>query len=151
MKAKTMEISAIREGTVIDHIETSNTFKVAEILNLKDGGNLVTVGVNLKSEKLGKKGIIKIGGRMLTKHEVDKISLVAPEANINIIRGYSVSRKFSVEIPDVVEGILKCANSNCITNREPVKTRFNVLGRKPLKVRCHYCERVMGKENIELV
>ena len=89
----------------------------------------------------------KIG---LTKQEVDRIALVAPEADINIIKGYAVTKKFSVEIPDIIEGIIKCANPNCITNKEKVRTKFHVLGRAPLKVRCHYCERLEGKENIEL-
>lgn len=151
MKAKTLKISAIKEGTVIDHIATSNTFKVAELLNLRGSQNVVTVGVNFESKRLGRKGVIKIGGRFLTKQEVDKIALVAPEANINIIKGYEVAKKFNVEIPDVIQGIIKCANPNCITNKEFAKTKFHVLSRNPLKVRCHYCERVIGKEDIELV
>jgi aspartate carbamoyltransferase regulatory subunit len=151
MNKKTLKISAIGEGTVIDHISTNNTFKVAEILNLKDGGNIVTVGMNLESKKLGKKGVIKIGERFLTKEEVDKIALVAPEANINIIKGYGVKKKFKVEIPNVIHGIIKCANTDCITNKEFVRTKFYVLGKDPLKLRCHYCERTMGKDDIESV
>ena len=147
---RTLQISAIKEGTVIDHISTANTFKVLDLLNLRSSENFVTVGMNLESRKLGKKGLVKIGGRFLTKQEVDKISLVAPEANINIIKDYEVRKKFSVEIPDIIQGIIKCANTNCITNKEPAKTKFQVVSRNPLKVRCHYCERVVGKENIEM-
>ncbi len=151
MKRKTLKISAISDGTVIDHISKDNTFKVAEFLNLKDGENVVTVGMNLESKRLGKKGLIKIGGRFLTKQEVDKIALIAPEANINIIKDYGVRKKFAVEIPDAIQGIIKCANTNCITNKESVRTKFYVLGKNPLKLRCHFCERVVGKEDIELV
>ncbi|UCC91505.1 MAG: aspartate carbamoyltransferase regulatory subunit [Candidatus Aenigmatarchaeota archaeon] len=151
MNQKTLQITAISDGTVIDHISKDNTFKVADFLNLKDGGDVVTVGMNLESKRLGKKGLIKIGGRFLTKEEVNKIALIAPEANINIIKGYTVKNKFKVEIPDVINGIIKCANTNCITNKEFVRTKFYVLGKDPLKLRCHYCERVVGKEDIELV
>lgn len=151
MNKKTLKISAISDGTVIDHISKDNTFKVAEFLNLKDGGDLVTVGMNLESKRLGKKGLIKIGGRFLTKQEVDKIAIIAPEANINIIKSYKVKDKFKVEIPDVVNGIIKCANTNCITNKESSKTKFYVLGKDPLKLRCHYCERVVEKGDIEFV
>jgi len=151
MKCKTLKIAAIKEGTVIDHISTANTFRVVDLLNLKGSGNVVTVGINFESKKLGRKGVIKIGGRFLTKNEVDKIALIAPEANINIIKRYGVAKKFNVEIPDVVQGIIKCANPNCITNKELVKTKFHILGKNPLKVRCHYCERVAGRENIEPV
>jgi aspartate carbamoyltransferase regulatory subunit len=148
---KTLKISAISDGTVIDHISKDNTFKVAEFLNLKDGGDLVTVGMNLESKRLGKKGLIKIGGRFLTKQEVDKIAIIAPEANINIIKNYNVKDKFKVEIPTVINGIIKCANTNCITNKESSKTKFYVLGKEPLKLRCHYCERVVEKGDIEFV
>ena len=151
MTGKTMKISTIREGTVIDHISTSNTFKVADLLNLRGSENVVTVGMNFESRKLGKKGVIKIGDRFLTKQEVDKIAVVAPEANINIIRNFEVEKKFRVEIPDVIQGIIKCANTNCITNAEHAKTKFHVLSKVPLKLRCHYCERVVGRENIELI
>ncbi|MCK4531706.1 MAG: aspartate carbamoyltransferase regulatory subunit [Candidatus Aenigmarchaeota archaeon] len=151
MNKKMLKISAINEGTVIDHISTINTFKVAEFLNLKEGEDVVTVGMNFESKKLGKKGVIKIGGRFLTKNEVNKIALIAPEANINIIKDYGVKEKFKVEIPDVIKGIIKCANTNCITNKESAKTKFHVLCKDPLKLRCHYCERVVGKEDIGLL
>jgi aspartate carbamoyltransferase regulatory subunit len=151
MTGRTLKISAIKEGTVIDHISTVNTFKVAEILNLRGSGNVVTVGMNFESKRLGRKGVIKIGDRFLTKQEVDKIALVAPEANINIIKNFDVTKKFSVEIPEVISGIIKCANPNCITNIERSKTKFNVLSKSPLKIKCHYCERVVGKENVELI
>lgn len=151
MTGKTLNISAIKEGTVIDHISAANTFKVAEILSLKGSGNVVTVGMNLESKKLGKKGVIKIGDRFLTKQEVDKIALIAPEANINIIKNFGVTKKFSVEIPETISGMIKCANPNCITNIERAKTKFAVLNKNPLRIKCHYCERVVGKENVEMI
>ncbi|MCX6818051.1 MAG: aspartate carbamoyltransferase regulatory subunit [Candidatus Aenigmarchaeota archaeon] len=151
MTGKTLKISAIMDGTVIDHISAANTFRVAEILNIKGSANVVTVGMNLESKSLGKKGLIKIGGRFLTKQEVDTIALFAPEASINIIKNFEVTKKFRVEVPDTINGIIKCANPNCITNAERTKTNFHVLDKNPLKIKCHYCERVIGKENIELI
>jgi aspartate carbamoyltransferase regulatory subunit len=148
---KELKISAIKEGTVIDHIATENTFKVAELLNLKNRNNVITVGMNLMSKKLGKKGLIKIGGKNLTKEEVDKIALIAPEANLNIIKNYEVKKKFKLEIPKVIEKIMKCANPKCITNVEPVPTKFYVIRKNPLKVRCHYCERLIEGKDIELI
>lgn len=147
---RTLKITAIREGTVIDHISADNTFKVADFLNLNNGGNVVTVGMNLESKKLGKKGVIKIGERFLNKDEVNKIALIAPEANINIIRDYNVKEKFRVEIPEVIEGVIRCANTNCVTNDQHVKTKFYVISKDPLRIRCHYCERSMGKDEIEV-
>jgi len=151
MKGKTLKISAIEEGTVIDHISSNNTFKVANILKLDGYENVVTVGTNLESKKLGKKGVIKIGGKHLTKDEVDKIALIAPGANINIIKNFSVKEKFKVEIPDELNNIVKCANTNCVTNHYEVPTKFHVLSRDPLKIRCFYCERIVSIEDVEMV
>lgn len=147
---KTLKISGIKEGTVIDHISTANTFRVAEFLNLRDAENVVTVGVNFESKKLGKKGVIKIGNRFLTKDEVDKIAMVAPEAKINIIKEFEVKEKFNVEIPKVIHGTMKCPNPKCITSSQPMKTKFHVLDKEPLRVRCHYCERSIGRDDIEV-
>ncbi len=148
---KELKISAIKEGAVIDHLSPENAFKVVEILNLKERDNPVMVGINFSSEKIGKKGIIKIGNSFPTKEEIDKIALIAPEANLNIIKDYSVISKEKVKIPDVLEIIMKCANPKCITNVENYKTKFYVLEKVPLKMRCHYCERIMESSDIELV
>ena len=148
---KELKISAIKEGAVIDHISPNNAFKVVEILNLRDKGDLVMVGMNLSSEKIGKKGLIKIGNSFPSKEEVDKIALIAPEANLNIIRDYTVIKKEKLKIPDILEIIVKCANPKCITNVENHKTKFYVLGRNPIRMRCHYCERIMETSDIELI
>jgi aspartate carbamoyltransferase regulatory subunit len=148
---KELKISAIRDGTVIDHIPSDATFKVADILNLKDEKNIISVATNLKSKKTGKKGIIKVAGKTLTKDEVNKIAVIAPKATLNIIENYSVREKIKVSIPDMFNKIIKCSNPNCITNNEDVKTKFYVSKKEPLRVKCHYCEREMEKKEIELV
>ncbi|NOX71094.1 MAG: aspartate carbamoyltransferase regulatory subunit [Candidatus Micrarchaeota archaeon] len=148
---KEMKITAIENGTVIDHIPQMNTFKVVEILSLMEKDNVIMVGENLPSKKLGKKGIVKISNRFLTKKEADKIAIVAPGANINTIRNFEVEKKEKLSIPDIVESIVKCANPNCITNIENHPTKFHVLKRNPLMIKCHYCERVMHKNDIELI
>lgn len=148
---KELRISAIREGTVIDHIPAQATFKVLDILNLKEHKGIVSFATNLKSKSLGKKGIVKVGGRELTKKEVDKISIVAPKATINIIKNYEVIKKSKVEIPEEFYNIIKCSNPNCITNNEKVKTLFHVINKAPLQVNCHHCERVMESNEITLI
>ncbi|HIH61495.1 MAG TPA: aspartate carbamoyltransferase regulatory subunit, partial [Methanobacteriales archaeon] len=83
-------------------------------------------------------------------NEVDQIALIAPKATINIIRDYEIVEKWKVHLLDEVHGILKCPNPNCITNkREPVETRFYVINREPVILRCHFCERLMGEDEIE--
>ena len=148
---KILEVSAIEEGTVIDQIANKNTFKVANILSIQDIDQVVLIGFNLSSDKLGKKGIIKIGGKLLTQEEVNKISLVAPDATVNIIKDSEVVRKFKVDIPDSIEEFMKCFNPNCVSNHQKIKSRFHVINKSPIRIRCHYCERHMGVDDIDLV
>jgi len=146
-----LKISAIDEGTVIDHIPTDATFKVVEILDLENHKGIVSIATNLQSKRLGKKGIVKVGGKSLTQDEVNKIAIVAPDATVNIIKNYGVREKIKVKTPDVIENVVKCSNPVCITNHEQIATKFYVVKKDPLKIKCHYCERSMGKEDIKII
>lgn len=148
---KEVSISAIEQGTVIDHIPSDATFKVSEILGLENVKGIISVAANLSSKTMGKKGIIKIEGKFLTQEEVDKIAIIAPDATVNIIENFNVKKKLKVSLPKVIKRIIKCSNPDCITNREKNDTTFYVLGSSPLKIKCHYCERSMGKEDIILL
>ena len=148
---KELTISAIKDGTVIDHIPSNATFKVADILDLGGIKSMISVAANLPSKQIGKKGIVKIEGKYLTQEEVNKIAIIAPHATVNIIENYGVKKKLKVSIPDEIIRVVKCSNPNCITNVEKIETRFSVLRKNPLKIKCHYCERDMNKEDIEIV
>ncbi len=146
-----LNISAIDEGTVIDHIPTDATFKVAEILQLEKHNGVVSIATNLQSKRIGKKGIVKVGGKSLTQEEVNKIAIVAPDATVNIIKNYNVKEKIKVKAPDVIDDVVKCSNPVCVTNSEKISTRFYVVKKDPLKIKCHYCERGMGKEDLVII
>src|SRR3989338_784971 len=148
---KELSISAIDEGTVIDHIPTDATFKVAEILELENHEGVVSIATNLKSKSIGRKGIVKVAGKSLTQEQVNKISIVAPNATVNIIKNYEVREKINVKSPDVIDNVVKCSNPVCITNNEQVPTKFYVVKKDPLRIKCHYCERSMGKEDIKII
>ena len=148
---KQLSVSAIKGGTVIDHIPSNATLKVVDILDLKGIKSIISIATNLTSKAMGKKGIIKIGGKNLTKEEVDKIALIAPNATVNNIKNYEVKQKIKVAIPSIINKIIKCSNPNCVTNNEKVTTKFYVLNKDPLKVKCNYCERNMDKEDISLL
>ncbi len=149
---KELSISAIKDGTVIDHLPSNATMKVADILDLKGIRGIISIATNLSSKTMGKKGIIKISGKDLTKEEVDKIAVIAPNATVNIIKDYDVKQKIRVAIPSTIKRIIKCSNPNCVTNNEKnIETQFYVLSKDPLKVKCHYCERNMEKEDISLL
>jgi aspartate carbamoyltransferase regulatory subunit len=97
--------------------------------------------MNVPSDRFGRKDIVKVEGRELSQSEVDVLSLIAPEATINIVRGYEVVEKHRVERPSEVTGILQCPNQHCITTEnEPVDPRFEVLDDG---VRCVYCDTII--------
>ncbi len=146
-----LNIPAIKEGTVIDHIPSRVTFKVIRILDLKEFKHTISVALNLKSKSMGKKGIIKVSSRFLTQEEVNKIAILAPQASVNIIKNYKVKEKIKVNVPDKINNIIKCSNPKCITNNETVKTSFSVINKAPLQVLCHHCERVMEAKDITLI
>ncbi len=143
---KVKRVAAIQNGTVIDHIPSEATFKVLQILDL--GNKSITVGNNLSSKKMGLKGLVKINNKILTKEELNKIAIVSPQAIVSTIKEYEVKDKFCVELPEVLENVLNCFNPTCITRNEEVLTKFYVVGKRPLKIRCHYCERSFKKDEI---
>ena len=150
--ATTRTISLIERGTVIDHLDPNVVFTVVRILGIDDTiKDTVTVGTNLHSNVLGKKGIIKIANHFLSPQDVDKIAVVSPNATINIIEDYKVKNKFKVSFPEVVEKILRCPNPNCVTNVEKHPTRFRLAQKDPLMLFCTYCERYIAKEDIHVI
>jgi len=148
---KQLQVNAIKDGTVIDHIPAKNLFKVISILGLDKIETLITFGTNLESKKLGSKAIIKIADIFFRDEEINKISLVAPDAKLNIIKDYEVIEKKVVAVPDNIIGITKCFNPKCITNNEPVKTKFHVMSKKDVTLKCHYCEKVMDPEQFVII
>ncbi|GAB7086158.1 aspartate carbamoyltransferase regulatory subunit [Marinifilum fragile] len=148
---KELQVSAIENGTVIDHIPAEYLFQVINILGLDNCNNSVTFGNNLESKLLGKKAIIKIADKFFEDDEINKISLIAPHAKLNIIRNYQVVEKKIVESPDKVIGIAKCMNPKCITNVEAVTTRFKVIEKTPITLKCHYCEKITDHKHIEII
>ncbi len=149
-KKKELKVAALENGTVIDHIPSNQLFKVVSILGLESCSNSLTIGNNFASKKIGKKGIIKVADCFFKEEELNKIALVAPAAQINIIRDYQVTEKYRVTLPDQVHGIIRCGNPKCITNNEPMETIFHVIDRENIEVKCHYCERTVTKEDIEI-
>ncbi len=148
---KELKVSAIENGTVIDHIPSKTVFQVIKILNLKEAENQILFGTNLESAKMGKKGIIKVSNKFFQADEINKIALVAPNATLIIIKNFKVSEKKKVQVPDVVEKIVKCFNPNCITNNEDVTSNFTVIDKNELKLKCHYCEKITIKSTISFL
>jgi aspartate carbamoyltransferase regulatory subunit len=150
MAKKTLWVSKIKSGTVIDHITSGHALDVIKILGITGRtGGVVTVAMNIPSKKLGDKDMVKVEGRELKSEEVDKIALLAPHATINIVRDYKAVEKQRVKLPSVIRGIVKCANPACVSNSdEPIQSTFYVEREEPLRLKCHYCGCIMEKKDI---
>ena len=140
-----MRVARIRDGTVIDHVRAGQALNVLRVLGIDGGGgDTVSVGMNVPSDRLGEKDVVKVEGRELSQTEVDVISLIAPDATVNLIRDYGVVEKRRVSRPNRVAGVVSCPNPRCITTAdEPVDAAFEVLADG---LRCEYCDTVVRGE-----
>jgi aspartate carbamoyltransferase regulatory subunit len=136
-------VRRIRNGTVIDHIESPRALLVLNILNITgQGGNVITVALNVPSIKHGKKDIIKVENKFLEKKETDKLALIAPNATINIIKNYTLIEKRKIQLPDNIIGFFKCPNLRCITNTEEgLKSKIEIIDKINIILKCQYCAR----------
>ena len=143
MNRKELVVSALENGTVLDHIPAENVYKALDILNLKGVESQITLGINLASKIYGKKGIIKIADKFFEDEELNKLALIAPKATVNVIRGFQVIEKKKLVMPKEIIGIAKCKNPKCVTNHQPIKTKFaTIQNGDEISLKCHYCEKI---------
>lgn len=147
---KELQVAALCNGTAIDHIPSDVLFKVVSLLKLENIKNGITIGNNLDSKKMGSKGIVKISDRFFEENEINKLAVIAPNIVLNVIKEYEVIEKKRVSLPDTIIGIVKCKNPKCITNNEPMPTRFIAIDKDKVILKCHYCETKITQDEIEL-
>ena len=146
---KELVVSALENGTVLDHIPADKVYKALDILNLKGVENQIIIGINLSSCAQGKKGIIKIADKFFEDEELNKLALIAPKATVNVIRNFEVVEKKTLTMPEEIVGIAKCMNPKCITNHQPIKTRFTTIDNgNEISLLCHYCEKISDTRGI---
>jgi aspartate carbamoyltransferase regulatory subunit len=149
--AEKIRIVKIHDGTVIDHIRAGKALEVLKILGITgQNGNIVTLAMNISSSRIDKKDIVKVEHRFLEDEEVARIALVAPEATINLIEDFKVIKKTRVELPETITDIFKCPNQRCVTNkeREPIHSKYEVVSRKPIQLKCLYCWTLVEEQDI---
>lgn len=151
MEKSQLMVAALENGTVIDHIPSDKVFDVVNLLHLQEMTTPVTIGANLVSRKMGKKGIIKIADRYFTDEEVSKLSVIVPNIILTTIHDYEVVEKRSVTMPTEVRGIVRCPNPKCITNHEPMQTVFTMADQGNGSLRCRYCNKEIRPDEIKLI
>ncbi len=149
MTRKELVVSALENGTVLDHIPAENVYKAIDLLNLRGVESQITVGINLASKLYGRKGIIKIADRFFEDDELNRLALIAPKATVNIIRDFKVVEKKQITMPKEIIGMAKCMNPKCVTNHQPIKTRFTTIAKgDEISLLCHFCEKVSDTKGI---
>jgi aspartate carbamoyltransferase regulatory subunit len=138
-------VRRIKDGTVIDHIESGKALLVLHALNITGKeGNVITVALNVPSNKHNKKDIIKVENRFLEKDETDKLALIAPFATTNIIKDYKLVEKRKIQLPSFIVGIFRCPNLKCVTNSdEYIKPTIDIIDREKILLKCRYCARTL--------
>lgn len=138
-------VRRIKDGTVIDHIESGKALLVLRTLDITGKeGNVITVALNVPSIKHDKKDIIKVENKFLEKNETNKLALIAPHATINIIKDYRLVEKRKIQLPDSIIGVFKCPNLKCVTNSdEYIKPVINIIDKEKIILRCRYCFRTL--------
>jgi aspartate carbamoyltransferase regulatory subunit len=146
-----LRIVKIHDGTVIDHIRAGKALEVLKILGITgETGNVVSLAMNISSGKIEKKDIVKVEHRFLKDEEVARIALVAPEATINLIENDKLINKYCVELPETLTDIMRCPNPRCVSNkeREPIISKYQVISRKPIQLKCLYCWTIVEEQHI---
>lgn len=149
MTRKELVVSALENGTVLDHIPAENVYKALDILGLKDIENQITIGINLSSKVHGRKGIIKIADMFFEDEELNKLALIAPRATVNVIRDFKVVEKKQLSMPKEIIGIGKCRNPKCVTNHQPIPTHFTTVeSNEDTVLLCHFCEKTTDPKKV---
>ena len=136
-----LEITSIKNGIVIDHIEAGTGVKIFNYLGLDKKDYNVALIINADSKKLGKKDIIKIENCDQLDYTV--LGLLSPTITIDEVKNEKIVNKISPELPVKVKNIIKCKNPRCITVQEKyVPHSFVLVDRETGRYRCEYCDEI---------
>lgn len=149
VKEKQLQVEAIKNGTVIDHIPAKIGIKVLKLFEMQQSTQKVTIGLNLPSSALGAKDLLKIENVFINEDQANKLALYAPHATVNQIEDYQVVKKLALELPKRINNVFECPNSNCISHNEPVESSFAVFEKNnEIRLKCKYCEKVFSRDII---
>ncbi len=146
-----LSVSAIKHGTVIDHIPQGQALRIMHLLTLLKRKFKIMAGMNLPSKRLGTKDLIKIENYILTDDEANEVVVFAPSATINVIEDFNVINKISTHLPLMMKAVFICPNTTCITQTESIDSAFHITEEgKQIHLTCHYCEKVFHRDQVKV-
>ena len=141
-----LNISGINNGVVLDHIQAGKSMDIYHYLNLQELDCQVAIIKNARSNKMGKKDIIKIEGPITVNLEV--LGVLDENITINVIQDNKIVEKKALPLPEVVTNVIKCKNPRCITSIEQeLPHRFKLTDKKNRIYRCMYCEQKFSRRH----
>jgi len=134
-----INVSKLKKGIIIDHIEAGHGFEIYKELHLNDIDDVVVLLKNIPSKKMKQKDLIKIETDLPI--DMNVLGLIDPNVTINFVKNGEMYKKITLNLPKVVEGIMKCKNPRCITQHEDVKEiKFFLVNEEKKQYRCEYCD-----------
>ena len=141
-----LNVGAIKEGFVLDHIKAGMSLSIYHDLKLDELDCCVAIIKNAKSNKMGKKDIIKIEGPLCV--DLDILGVLDDNITINMIENDKIVQKRTLTLPEMVTNIIKCKNPRCITSIEQeLPHRFKLTDKKNRIYRCMYCEQKFSRRH----
>jgi aspartate carbamoyltransferase regulatory subunit len=149
--SKTLSVSAIKDGTVIDHIKSGNALRIMHLLGLVKSHHQITLGLNLLSKRMGRKDIIKIESLELTPEQANEVVIFAPDVTINIVKNFDVTEKIKTHLPSSIKAAFICPNLLCVSQDKNIESIFYIEEQgKQIELTCHYCERTFDRDQIKV-
>ena len=135
-----LNISGIHEGFVLDHIQAGMSMRIYHDLKLDRLDCTVAIIKNAKSNKMGKKDIIKVECPV-DALDLDILGFIDHRITVNVIKDDKIVEKKALHLPKEVHNVIFCKNPRCITSIEQELEQIFVLTDPENKVyRCKYCE-----------
>ena len=139
-----MNIDSIKNGYVIDHIQAGKGMEIYELLHLNELDCQVAIITNAKSQKSGKKDIIKIDKEIPI--DLETLGFIDHNITVNVVNDDKIVEKRKLSLPDKIVNVAKCKNPRCITSIEKDLDQIFILTDKEKEVyRCKYCEMSLKK------
>lgn len=142
-----LTVNSMKNGIVIDHIKAGYGIKIFNYLGLDKVDYSVALIMNVESNKLGRKDMIKIENNLELDFTV--LGFIDPSITIDVIQNETIKEKIKLKLPDRVENVVKCKNPRCITSIEPnISHVFYLVDEESGEYRCKYCDEIKGDDMI---
>lgn len=134
-----INVSKLKKGIIIDHIESGHGFEIFKELRLNEIDDVVVLMKNVPSKKMGTKDLIKIETDL--DLDMNVLGLIDPNVTINFVKNGELFHKVNLTLPPVVNGIMSCKNPRCISQYENVGAiNFHLVDPEQKLYRCEYCD-----------